>query len=307
VNTKQYPRRTLLKAAATVAGVIAFPALTRAAAAGITQLAGPLGLITDTGPNVLVLTTGDGLVLVDSGAQSGGELLMQHVQALAPRGNYTLFNTHWHDEQTGGNEALGMVGATIISHEKTRLRLSTDYWLPEEERYKPALAQAARPTEGFYTEATLSADSETIDYGYLQQAHTDGDIYVFFRNANVLAVGDVASPARDPEHDWFGGGWIGGRVDAMDLLLTLANDSTRIVPAFGPVMTKAQLQAERDLMAFLYDKLVDQIRMGFSAQDSLDSGVMSGLIRDFTDPYKFLYDAHKGLWAHHNKLAPNIV
>jgi hypothetical protein len=61
------------------------------------------------------------------------------------------------------------------------------------------------------------------------------------------------------------------------------------------------------MMAFLYEKLVDQVRMGFSAKDSLDSGVMNGLMRTFSDPEKFLYDAHKGLWAHHNKLAPNIV
>jgi cyclase len=305
--SKQYPRRTLLQATAVGVAALALPQLGRAADAGIRQLEGPLGLITETGPNVLVLTTSKGLVLVDSGAQPGGAQLMERVQALAPNGDYTLFNTHWHDEQTGGNEALGKAGARIISHEKTRLRLSTDYWLPEQDRYQKALPIAAQPNESFYTAATLSVDSETIDYGYLQQAHTDGDIYVFFRNANVLAAGDVVSPARDPEHDWFGGGWIGGRLEALDLLLQLANDSTRIVPAFGPVISKAQLQAERDLIAFLYDKLVDQIRMGFTPQDSLDSGVMGSLPRQFSDPYKFLYDAHKGLWAHHNKLAPNIV
>ena len=179
--------------------------------------------------------------------------------------------------------------------------------MPQEERYRRALPAAAHPTRTIYTSDSLNVDGETIDYGYLQQAHTDGDIYVFFRNANVLAVGDVVSPARDPEHDWYGGGWIGAHVDALDLILGLADDATQIVPAFGPIVTKAEVQAERDLMQVLYDKLVDQIRMGFDAQDSLDSGLMNGLARSFSDPYKFLYDAHKGLWAHHNKLAPNIV
>ena len=148
---------------------------------------------------------------------------------------------------------------------------------------------------------------ETIDYGSLRQAHTDGDMFTFFRAANVLAVGDVASPQRDPVLDWYGGGWIGGRVDALDQLLALADDATRIVPAYGSVMSKAGLQAERDMMQFLYDQLVDQIRLGMSAQDSLESGVMEQLPRTFQDPYAFLYSAHKGLWAHHNKLAPNIV
>lgn len=300
-------RRTILKGALAAGTLLGLAPLVRAADAGLAPLQGPLSLFSATGPNVVVMNSAEGLIFVDSGAQAGGELLMQQVTALSAAGKITLFNTHWHDEQVGGNAALGAVGATIISHEKTRLHLATDYYLPQEERYQRALPAAAHPTQTIYTKATLGVDGETIDYGYLQQAHTDGDIFVFFRNANVLAVGDVVSPARDPEHDWFGGGWIGGRVDAMDLILGMADANTMIVPAYGPVVTRAEVQAERDMMSFLYDKLVEQIRLGMSAQDSLDSGLMNGLLRTFNDPYKFLYDAHKGLWAHHNKLAPNIV
>ena len=86
----------------------------------------------------------------------------------------------------------------------------------------------------------MKAGAETIEYGYLLEAHTRGDAYVFFRDSNVLAVGDVVSPLRDPSLDWYAGGWLGGRVDAMDDLLELVDDQTRIVPAYGPVMTRAQ-------------------------------------------------------------------
>jgi len=277
------------------------------ATAATSELPQGFSIFSVTGPNVLLLKTPDGVVLVDSGAEAGGMQVLEQARALAAKGAYTLFNTHWHDEQIAGNEALGKAGATTIAHEKTKLHLATDVWQPETQSYKRALPAAAHPTQTIYTNASLNLGGETIEYGHLQSAHTDGDIYVFFRNANVMAVGDVVSPARDPAHDWFGGGWIGGRVDAMDLILSLVDDSTAIVPAFGPVVSKAEVQAERDMMQFLYDKLVDQIRMGFTPQDSLDSGLMSGLPRTFTDPYRFLYDAHKGLWAHHNKLAPNIV
>ena len=303
MSNKQYPRRTILKGAF-AASMLGLAPLARAAAAELPQ---GFSVFSGTGPNVLLMKSNEGVVLVDSGAEAGGALVMEQVRARAASGHYTLFNTHWHDEQVGGNEALGAAGATIIAHEKTKLHLATDVWQPEAESYKRALPAAAHPTHTLYTHDTLGFGGETIDYGHLQSAHTDGDIYVFFRNANVLAVGDVVSPARDPAHDWFGGGWIGGRVDAMDLIISLADDATLIVPAFGPLVSKAEVQAERDMMQFLYDKLVDQIRMGFDAQDSLDSGVMTGLLRTFSDPYKFLYDAHKGLWAHHNKLAPNIV
>lgn len=299
----KFHRRTVLKAALGASAMFGFAPFVRAAATGLPE---GFTVFSGTGPNVLLMKTDAGAVLVDSGAETGGAQVLEQLKALGGS-NYTLFNTHWHDEQVAGNEALGKLGATIIAHEKTKLHLATDVFQPGQEAYKRALPAAARPTKTFYSSGTLDIGGETIDYGHLQSAHTDGDIYVHFRNANVLAVGDVVAPARDPEHDWYGGGWIGGRVDALDLILSLADAATVIVPAFGPVVSKAEVQAERDLMQLLYDKLVDQIRMGFDAQDSLDSGVMSGLARTFADPYKFLYDAHKGLWAHHNKLAPNIV
>jgi hypothetical protein len=72
-------------------------------------------------------------------------------------------------------------------------------------------------------------------------------------------------------------------------------------------MTRAQLQAERDLMKTIYDRTVDRVREGDSAEDMLAAGVLKGLARTLTDPHKFLYDLQKGLWAHHNKLSPNVV
>jgi glyoxylase-like metal-dependent hydrolase (beta-lactamase superfamily II) len=153
----------------------------------------------------------------------------------------------------------------------------------------------------------MTVGGERLDYGYLIEAHTSGDIYIRFGGANVLAVGDVVSPTRDPELDYFTGAWIGGRVDAMDRLLALCDDGTRIVPGFGPVMTKAELKAERDVMKTVYDRTVDQVREGDDATDMLKAGVLNGLARTWKDPQRFLYDVQKGLWAHHNKLSPNVV
>ena len=123
----------------------------------------------------------------------------------------------------------------------------------------------------------------------------------------MLAVGDVASPARDPELDYLTGAWIGGRLDALTRLLDLSDGNTRIVPGYGPVMTRAQLQAERDMMKTIYDRAVDRVREGDSAGDMIDAGVLRGLPRTLSDPKTFMHSVHKGLWAHHNKLAPNVV
>jgi hypothetical protein len=93
----------------------------------------------------------------------------------------------------------------------------------------------------------------------------------------------------------------------MDRLLALCDDRTRIVPGFGPVMTKAQLQAERDVMRTIYERTVDRVREGDDADDMLKAGVLNGLGRTWRAPERFLYDVQKGLWAHHNKLSPNVV
>jgi cyclase len=282
--------------------------LFRPQSTGITRLNERLSLVNGVGTNVLALTTNDGLVLVDSGAPEYSEMLMRELAALGgTKRVQTVFNTHYHLENTGANEALAKAGAKIVAHESTREWMETPYWIPAEGRYQKPRPKAAHPTETFYTDGSLKAGTEQIDYGFLIEAHTSGDIYVFFRNSNVLAAGDVASPVRDPELDYFTGAWIGGRVDAMDRLLKLSDDMTRIVPGSGPVMSRAELKAERDMMSAIYDRTVDRVREGDSPEDMLKAGVMNGLARTFKDPHKFIYDVHKGLWAHHNKLAPNVV
>ena len=192
--------------------------------------------MTSGGTNVLALSTPDGLVLVDSGAPELGERLLGSLRQLAPDGRVrTVLNTHWHPENTGANDLLRQAGAAIVAHENTRLWMATPTWMPAEDRYRPPRPEPAHPTETFYVDGSMAAGGERIDYGYLIEAHTSADIYVFFRGANVLAVGDVASPARDPVLDYLTGAWIGGRVDAMDRLLGLSDAATRIVPGFGPV------------------------------------------------------------------------
>jgi glyoxylase-like metal-dependent hydrolase (beta-lactamase superfamily II) len=202
---------------------------------------------------------------------------------------------------------LGNAGAKIIAHEKTRLRLTTGYYLPAEDRYEKPLPAAARPTKSFHANDATTIGGRRVEYGYLIEAHTDGDIFVAFPEANVIAVGDVVSPVRDPVLDWFGGGWLGGRVDSLAALLARSNAGTRFVPSYGPVLSRADVQAEHDLMSKLFDLMVVHVRLGESSEDILEASVLDGLGRKFDDPAKFLYDVHKGFWAHHNKLTHDIV
>ena len=294
-------RRELLKSAFAGTLALGFPSLLRGQSDKIAVLEAG-------GANVVVFSASAGLVLVDSGAPKNGDKLVAALKTLALDAKvHSLFNTHYHLDQTGNNELFAASGAKIIAHERTRQWMSTDYWVPAEDRYEKARPKAARPTETFKTTGSLLAGAEQIDYGYLPLAHTSGDIYVFFKTSNMLAVGDVASPLRDPALDYFTGAWIGGRVDAMDIILKLSNEQTRIVPAYGPVMTRAEFKAERDMMEEVRARLWKQVREGEGPKEMLEGGLLSGLPRTWKDPYRFLYDAAKGLWAHHSKLDPNVV
>jgi cyclase len=273
----------------------------------LTALTDTVSVISGAPGNILVLTTGDGLLLVDSGSAAlAPSVQLTIAQRLEGRAVHTLVNTHYHPDQTGGNVLFGESGAAIHAHEITRQWLSADYYVPFKNLWVPALPQPGRPTHTFLENETI-AGNETIELGYLLEAHTRGDAYVFLRDANILAVGDVASPLRDPALDWYAGGWLGGRVDAMDDILALANDDTLIVPAYGPVMTMADFRAEHAMMWHLWERCSTLVNKGRSAQDILEAGVMDEIDREFEDPYKFLYDAAKGLWAHYTNFGGNVV
>jgi glyoxylase-like metal-dependent hydrolase (beta-lactamase superfamily II) len=301
-------RQLLIGLAGGVLGGLTGPRNAAAQQAAPERLNDRLSLLTSGGTNVLALSTRDGLVVVDSGSSELRDRLMESFRRLPGGGRVaTLFNTHYHEQNTGANDALRQGNAEIVAHEKTRLWMATPVWLPAEDRYRSPRPPAAHPTKTFYVDGSMKADTEQIDYGYLIEAHTSGDIYVFFRESNVIAVGDIASPVEDPEFDYLTGAWLGGRVDALTRLLALSNGETRIVPGYGPVMTRAELQAEHDRMKTIYDRAVDRVREGDSADDMLEAGVLNGVGRTWNNPRKFLHDVHKGLWAHHNKLNANVV
>ena len=154
-------------------------------------------MLTGAGGNILVRPASAGQVLVDSGAAEFTDAVLASLGELPGAGRVeTVFNTHWHLEQVGGNLALGQSGARIIAHEKTRAHLATDYYLRDEDRYEKELPAEAHPTETFFAGGETLAGDERVEYGHLLEAHTDGDIYVFFHDANVLAAGDAVSPAQ---------------------------------------------------------------------------------------------------------------
>ena len=205
-------RRTFLRTAiGSIAGLslphlVPVRALTQAPSGRITAMpvADNIFLLTGAGANVIAMTGEDGVVMVDGGLAEHVPALLQAVSGLPRSGRiHTLFNTCWFPEQTGANETLGKTGATIIAHENTRLWMTTDITRPWEKRTFLPAPKEARPNKTFYDKGTLAAGSESIEYGYMLQAHTDGDLYVLFSKSNVLAVGGVISGEGWPFIDWW--------------------------------------------------------------------------------------------------------
>jgi glyoxylase-like metal-dependent hydrolase (beta-lactamase superfamily II) len=274
-----------------------------------TALGDRLLLVSGTGGNVVALRGNEGLLLVDSGAPDGTSALKGALETFAPGVPvHTVINTHWHELQTGGNEAFASAGARLVAHAKSAQRMAVPQYVPWEDRYLPARSQAAVPKDVFYFgKKELTFGGEQIEYGYLQQPHTDGDLYVWLKNANVLVVGDAVAPVTDPEICWYEGGWVGGRVDSQAQLMAMGNEQTRIIAATGGVISRAEVKIENEALAQMFDRVSEAMRKGFTTEDMQAGKLLDGLPRTWADPDKALYDAHKSMWAHYNKLSHSIV
>jgi glyoxylase-like metal-dependent hydrolase (beta-lactamase superfamily II) len=130
---------------------------------------------------------------------------------------------------------------------------------------------------------------------------------VLFRDANVLAVGDAVAPVRDPELDWYAGGWIGGRIDSLTLLLTLCTVDTKVIASHGGVVNRATLESEQQALLRVYDRMQQLMRKGMRTEDMIAADVLKDTGRHWNDPARFIHDVHKGLWAHHNTISHDIV
>lgn len=307
-----HTRRSVLGAGIAAAASVALPG--RVLAAGdsrvtTNKLNDRLLLVSGLGGNLVALRGDAGLLLVDSGAPGGTDLLVAELAKFASGAKvHTVFNTHWHAGQTGGNDVFGAAGARVIAHAKAAQRMAVDQYLPGEDRYLKARSKDAVPKEVFYNGTRqLQFGRESIEYGYLQQPHTDGDIYVYLRESNVLLAGDAVSPQQDPVLAWFEGGWLGGRADSLAKLLAIGNAQTRIVASTGGVISRAELKTEHDAMVTAFERVSEAFRKGFTTEDMQKARLLDGLPRTWTDPDTFLYAAHKGIWAHYNKISHTIV
>lgn len=129
------------------------------------------------------------------------------------------------------------------------------------------LQPAGLPSEIFTKGGKMTFGKEEIEYYHVPLAHTDGDAFVFLPGANVLHTGDLLFNGIYPYIDYCTGGWIGGMVSACDALLKVVNAGTRIIPGHGPVASRDDLQATRDMLATVHERLEPMSQQGKSLKE----------------------------------------
>lgn len=233
----------------------------------VTPLRGNVSLLQGVGGNMAALVGGDGKLLVDSSVSTAAPHVQEALGTLGSQPLRILVNTHWHFDHTEGNEAMHNAGAVIMAHRNTRLRMSS----VQEVRllglhFEPSPA-AALPQQIFDDRAQLFFNGEEIAMVYFKPAHTDSDIYVHFKNANVLHVADTWFNGFYPVIDDSSGGNINGMIAASEIALALADNETKIIPGHGPLGDKAALKQYHDMMATVRDRVQKQKSAGKSPDE----------------------------------------
>jgi glyoxylase-like metal-dependent hydrolase (beta-lactamase superfamily II) len=301
----RFTRRDVLSATAAGAVAAAWPRVGVAQHGPIklTDLGDELVLVEGAGANAVALAAADGVLLVDGGAAAHAEALQRALDERWPgRPVEVALNTNWRDEHTGANAALRGAGATVMAHENTKLWLGGDFFVDWEDRHYTPRPASMLPSKTFYTSGMVELGSRNVEYWHVPRAHTDGDIAVFFADANVLAASDLLSVGSYPVPDYSTGGWIGGFVDATQKLLDSTDASTRIVAAEGGVYGRAELEAQLMMCTAVRSKVAEAFRVGMSFADFIASKPTAAFDAKWGDPHQFLRLVYKGGFAHLREL-----
>jgi len=235
------------------------------------KLAPTVWMLTGAGGNLGLSAGEDAVFLVDDQYAPLTERITAAIAQVSPKPVRFVLNTHWHGDHVGGNEKLGRAGAVIVAHDNTRKRLSTEQFLEMWRATVKPLPKAGLPVVTFSRDTTFHLNGEEIRAFHVPRAHTDGDAIVHFAGSDVIHMGDVFWNRLYPLIDTGSGGTIDGMVAAVDRALALAGPGTRIIPGHGPLATRDDLAAYREMLATIGSRIKAMIREGKKLEEIVEA------------------------------------
>lgn len=231
-----------------------------------TELAPGIYLLTGRGGNVGLTVGEDGAAIIDDQFADMAPKIRAAVAMLTDQPVRFVINTHLHGDHTGGNDAFAKAGAVIIAQENVRKRLGTPQINPSTSQPIAPRARAALPVVTFADSATLHFNDDDLEFRHLPNAHTETDIIVRFRKANIVHMGDLFTGGF-PFIDGNTGGTLDGLIKAHEAALPTLDEHTRLIRGHGPLGDKAELQAYHDMLAVVRDRIAKLVRAGRSQED----------------------------------------
>ncbi|HWN07263.1 MAG TPA: MBL fold metallo-hydrolase [Steroidobacteraceae bacterium] len=222
-----------------------------------------------SGGNIGASVGPDGVFLIDDQYAVMTPKVTEALSKIAPQPPRFVLNTHWHDDHTGGNENLAEKGSVIVAHDNVRVRMSAEQFNKFFDRTTPASPAGALPMVTFNDSASFHLNGEELRGYHVPQAHTDGDVFIHFRKANVIHTGDIMFAGMYPFVDLDSGGSVAGVIAAVDRMLELADGKTRIIPGHGEVTDRAGLEAYRDMLASTSRRMRELVKSGKTIEQVL--------------------------------------
>jgi len=237
------------------------------------------------GGNIGVSIGEDGTFAIDDQYEQMSAKITAAIKALSGESPKFLFNTHWHGDHAGGNEHFGKQGAIIVAHENVRESLKVEKSIKLFNMHKPPSPKEALPVVTFQREMSLHLNGDDIRMVHVANAHTDGDAIVHFTQANVIHAGDTFFNGFYPFIDVDSGGGIAGMIAACNTVLALANDKTKIMPGHGPLASKADLVAFRDMLVVAEKNIQALIAAGKNEADVIAAKPLAELDKEWGDGF----------------------
>ncbi len=234
-----------------------------------TDLGDNVYMLEGQGGNITVAVAKTGIIMVDGQYAPLHDKIKAAIAVISNLPVKYLINTHYHGDHTGGNELFAKDGALIVAQINVKKRLESGTTNGLTGAKTPPAPAGALPGDTYTNFSKIRLPGRVADLKNIPNAHTDGDTYVWFKTANVLATGDTFTNGRYPNIDFANGGNIKGMIAAADVYLKLTNAKSRIVPGHGPVADKAALTEYLTMLVTARDRMDKLVKEGKSEADVL--------------------------------------